>query len=139
MTERIIDFDDPQVRRRVLDGMAKLAGKWRLTLTRYRPRRSDRQNAYYWPVVVGDWHAWLVEQGHQVTRHQAHEALKQMFLREQIVDETTGELISEYTRSTATLETDEFSAYVEQCRQFLAEFCGLDVPDPDPAWREVAT
>lgn len=132
VSERVVNFDDAADRRRCLDGFARLRGQWRITAVRFRPRRSDRANAWYWPCIVGDFHAWLKEQGWDVSKDQAHEMLKHRFLRREAIDPATGEVVGEYTESTTRLDSAQFSEYCEQCRAWLAEFCGIHVPDPDP-------
>lgn len=95
-----------------------------------RKKRSDPQNRYYWGVVVEMIRAGMKEMGDVVTPEQVHEFLKWRFLREQRVDESTGEVLYEYAGSTAKLKTVEFGEYIEKCCQFAAEYLGVSIPLP---------
>ena len=130
--ERIINFDDPRERGRVAAGVQKLRGRWRLSFTRYRPRRSDWQNRYYHPCFCEPYAAYLSDQtGEPVSREQAHEDLKRRFLRKPLIDKNTGVLLGETTGSSAALNTAEFNEYLDQCAAFLATECNIIVPEPD--------
>lgn len=128
--ERIINFDDPKARAKVANGIQRMRGRWRLTFVRYRPRRSDRQNAYYWPCFVQPFADWLRDHGHHANEQMAHEMLKAKFLKRDVIDHETGEVIGEVVQSTTALDTSEFNIYLDQCAQFLAEFCDIVVPEP---------
>jgi hypothetical protein len=135
---QVIDFDDPTQKGLVLSRIRPLEGKWRLELVRYRPRRSDRQNAAYWPLVVEPFADYLTsEWGEYTSPETAHEILKQNLLRRRMVNKATGETL-EYVGSTTELDTAEFSDYFERCAEFLAQNCGITVQNPDPAWRSRA-
>src|SRR4051812_22246890 len=89
-----------------------------LRLTRKRKTRSTSQNSYYWGCVIpflGDHCGYEAEE--------MHAALKMKFLR----SHQDGALPS--VRSTADLNTAEFTEYVEQCRRLGAEM-GIVIPDP---------
>lgn len=83
-------------------------------------QRSNKQNKYYWKVVIGyiaDDLKWLPEE--------VHEAFKQKFL----MDYSTPGL--QRMRSTTELSTGEFEEYTERCRQFGAEFLNIQIPLPN--------
>ena len=129
--ERIIDFDVPQERIRVASGINKLRGKWRLSMCRYRPRRSDRQNAWYWGCILPALREAITEAaGEPVTVDQVHEWAKGRFLGKPFVDKATGEVIDAVPGSSADLNTDEFSQFCEQIRKFASEMFDLNIPDP---------
>lgn len=90
-----------------------------ITVKKYNPKRSDRQNRYYWSVVVGYISAYTGQ-----LPEEAHEGLKSMFLKVHH-DKLP------YIRSTASLTTKEFNDYVEQCIVWAAQFLGVAIPDPD--------
>lgn len=83
-------------------------------------RRSDRQNRYYWGVVVA-----LLAEYFGYSREEMHEALKMKFLRKEPPDKPAT------VRSTTDLSTQEFEDYLEEVRQWAAEFYGIDIPLPD--------
>ena len=81
--------------------------------------RTNLQNRWYWSCVVG---IPAGEIGY--LPEEMHEAFKWMFLRKS-EDRTKPPTV----RSTTTLTTQEFSEYVEKCRQWCAEN-GYVIPDP---------
>lgn len=127
MSEAILNFDDPKVRARVANRIREMRGRYRFNVVKYRPRRSDRQNRYYWPCFVHEFGELLRSAGNEMTDEQAHEILKHKFLRREAIDETTGEVMT-YTESTTRLDTSEFNTYLDQCAAWLAEL-GVIVPD----------
>ena len=128
--ERVIDFDKPTERARVAAGVQKLRGRWRLMFVRFRPRRSDRQNRYYWPCFVDPYARLLTEYaGETILPDEAHDDLKRRFLLRRVANRETGEVIIETARSTTKLTTVEFNHYLDQCAAFLASI-GIVVPEP---------
>ena len=125
----VINFDQPRDRHRLRDVLGTLGGKHRVRITRHRRTRSINQNAYYWAVVVASFHQFLSEQGDSYTAEDCHEMLKFKHLRETAVDHSTGEVLGEFVKSTATLNTMEFAEYVDRCIAWLGEF-GIRVPSP---------
>lgn len=131
MVQAVRDLSDEQAKARLINHVRTLRGRWRIDLTQYRPRRSDRQNRYYWPCLVQPFAAWLKEQGNEYTTDDAHEILKHKFLRREHIDRRTGEVMT-FTQSTAKLDTSEFNEYLDRCAAWLADFTGIEVPDPQP-------
>jgi hypothetical protein len=72
---------------------------------------------------------FLREQGENVTDDDAHQILKTKFLRVVVQDEKAGWL--EYTRSTTSLNTDEFNDYLDRCSAWLFDMFGIQTPDAD--------
>jgi hypothetical protein len=95
------------------------AGRYVVTCERWRARRSDSQNAYYWGVVIP-----LLAEVTGYTGDETHEALKAHFLMDR-----TGKLPK--VRSSAALDTKEFSEYVETIRNWAAAEMGCNIPGPD--------
>ena len=62
-------------------------------------------------------------------KNDVHELLKQMFLKRRIVNEQTGEVIGELSRSTTELTIDEFSEYLNRIGQWCAEYLGFPLPE----------
>ena len=125
----VIDFNEEPDRAKLWRAMRGLRGRHRVEVALYRPRRSDRQNRFYWPAFVQPFAAFLREQGEGVTENDAHEILKMRFLRKTIVDEKTGEAM-DYVGSTTTLTTSEFNEYLDRCAAWLADMFGFIFPDP---------
>jgi hypothetical protein len=100
-----------------------------VSVSRYRPRRTDRQNRYYWPAFVKPFGNYLRAAKPYFTDEMAHEVLKRMFLEHSFCDEHTGQVFS-FVRSTTTLNTAEFNEYLDKCAAMLATDCNIHVPPP---------
>lgn len=110
-----ISLDHPESFKALL---ARLEGKdIALRLARHQRARSLSQNSYYWGVVVP-----LLAESCGYDNEEMHEALKWRFLERHDGPMPT-------VRSTATLNTAEFSEYVDHCRRLAAEM-GVVIPDP---------
>jgi hypothetical protein len=128
----VLNLDDAATKRQLLTRIGALRRLWRLELVRYRPRRTDRQNRWYWPCIVGAFAQYLNEQDYEVTSpEQAHEILKAKFLTVDVVHKQTGNVLGQRVRSTTELDVEEFTGYAERCRAWLLEFFGIMVPDPE--------
>ena len=135
MDERILNLSDPKQKAELYGLIGGLRGPHRVSWCRHRPRRTDRQNRYYWPCFVKPFGDFLREQGEMVTDDEAHELMKAKFLRRSVVNPATGEVIGETVPSTTALDTSEFNVYLEQCAYWLADMFHIVVPEPD-VWRE---
>ena len=129
MAERVVNFDDPADKAKVLGYVRTLAGKWRVEITRYRHRRSDAQNKYLWGcvykfVAAGIEEAW----GESLTDEEVHIMLKNMFLAKPIVNRKTGEVIGQTFPSSAVLDTAQFGKYIDGITKFAAESLGVEIP-----------
>lgn len=125
-----IDFDSEPERHRLFKKLRGCRGVHRVEICRWRARRSDQQNRWYWPCIVKPLGDFLREQGEQVNDDHCHDMLKHKFLRCEYTDRKTGEVIA-YTKSTTELNTDEFSTYCEQCMAWLADVFGIVCESPD--------
>jgi hypothetical protein len=105
-------------------------GSIRIEIMEHRPRRTDRQNRYYWPCFVQPLAEFLREQGDLTEDEEAHELIKAKFLRKTIVNKKTGEVM-EYVGSTTDLTTKEFNEYLNRVAFWLADMFGIVVPDPN--------
>jgi hypothetical protein len=125
----IIDFSNESERKLLYNELRKARGKNRITISKYRRRRSDRQNRFYWPCAVVPFAEFLREQGEPITNEMAHEMLKMKFLPVVVQDAKAGDL--RCTRSTTELDTQEFNAYLDHVSKFLHDFFGIVTPEPD--------
>ncbi len=96
-----------------------LEGEIELVIGKRRKHRSDRQNRYYWKVIVG---MLSTELGY--SDDETHEALKWKFL---LRDE--GKIPT--VRSTANLSTAEFESYLGKIREWASSFLGCEIPLPN--------
>ena len=133
----IDDFSNSRIKSRAIAQVGALQGTWRMELCRYRPRRSDRQNRYYWPCFVAPFAEYLKEQGNEFDdfEYAAHEILKAAFLKVQTFDKRTGKR-RVFVQSTTKLNTAEFNEYLDKCAAMLASECGIIVPEPS-VYREI--
>lgn len=128
MTEYFIDFDDRKDRDCLYMALKRLRGIHRIDIRKYRARRTDPQNRRYWGFVIRAFSAFLAEQGEHFTDLEVHELLKNKFLRKTWVDTKTGEAL-DYARSTTELDVKEFTDYVEDVENWMADF-GIIVEEP---------
>ena len=89
------------------------------SVSAYKEKRSNPQNAYYWKVLVkqiADYTGYTSEETH------AKLAYKFLLVR----DEKTP-----YVRSTTTLNTTEMEKYNEDVRRWASSFLSLYLPLPN--------
>jgi hypothetical protein len=104
-------------------------GRYELKITK-KNRRSLNQNRYYFGVCVRMVRDGLVDLGHDVTLEETHDFLKSKFHSEELVNESTGEIIS-IPRSTTEMNKEDFSNYIEKIQRFSAEFLNVVIPNPN--------
>jgi hypothetical protein len=107
-----------------------------VTVERETATRSVQANAYYWGVAVK---ALAEHTGY--TPDEMHEVLKVKFLPKDVaLKKANGRVLAEFVigGSTTGLNTVEFYDYVEQIRQWAFEALDVDIPPPDPDWRDRA-
>jgi hypothetical protein len=92
-----------------------------VTVKRYRRKRSDRQNRYYFGQVVP-----RIAERCGYDKQEMHELLAMRFLRVED-DPITG---SPRRKRTPDTDTAEFTEYLDHCIQFGAEL-GAEIPPPD--------
>jgi len=105
-------------------------GMYSIRIKRARLRRTQDANEYYFAAVVKPWQIWLSDQwGEKVSKDDAHKALAGRILG---MHSLAGGI--DIPRSTANLNIAEFSAYIENCARFLAQFAGIVVIPSDVWW-----
>lgn len=110
-------------------------GSYMLDVKRCRRGRTLNQNEWLWGAVYPVLLDGLLAQGWEFTSvEQVHEFFKKMMAHDQVVNYHTGEIV-EIPRSTATMDTLQFSAYIDQLREWAEEFLGVTIPEPDKNWR----
>lgn len=85
-----------------------------------RKLRSLEQNAYYWGAVVK-----ILADEIGYTKDEMHEALRIKFLSYENVNGLPT------MRSTTSLSTVEFEAYMESVRRWASMFHGIVIPEPN--------
>lgn len=106
-------------------------GKYLLTLKDYR-KRSLSQNAYYWAVCVPMIRQGLYDAGYDeiTTDDEAHEVIKSVLLKKNVVSKQTGEII-EVSGSTAKLSISDFNLLIERIIKWAAEYLNVIIPSPE--------
>lgn len=106
-------------------------GSYQVTIES-KNNRSNPQNRYYWSCVLQLVKDGLKEVGYREidTVESVHDLMKYMFLKKQITNEQTGEVI-ETIGSTTKLSTLEFMEYIDRIAQFASEMLGVVVPPPN--------
>lgn len=102
-----------------------------ITIEPFKTKRSNRQNAYYWSVIIPEIRALLSDAwGKLLTIEMTHEFLKTTFNSEEFVDEDTGE-IYKIPKGTSENNTAEQEMYHEMIRQFAFETFDHIIPLPN--------
>jgi len=128
-------------REQIEDAISQFEGK-PISIMVKRPfkQRSDRQNRYYWGVLVEHWRNLLREEwGEILAPDEVHEFLKTNLNYEEFVDEETGEVMINSTtgspirkpKSTKENTTVSQEDYHESIRRLAYEMFGAQIPLPD--------
>jgi hypothetical protein len=98
---------------------------YELIIRSIRKKRTDKQNRYYWGVVID----YIARQMGESDKDEVHKTLAMHFLGYE--EQTYGGVSFQSTRSTTSLSTEEMTEYIETVRRWAAEFLALNIPDPD--------
>lgn len=110
-------------------------GSYMLTITKQRRGRTLNQNDWLWGCVYPILLDGLLDAGWEFTSvEQVHEFFKKQMAQDKVVNYSTGEIV-EIPRSTATMDTQQFSMYIESLREYAEEFLNVTIPEPDKNWR----
>ncbi len=100
----------------------------------FKPRklRTLGQNAYYHAIMVPMVKQGLRDAGYDEIKSNAdaHEVLKSLFLKKDIVSKQSGDIVTTVPGSTTDLTTVEFKEFMERVAQWSAEFLGVYIPPP---------
>lgn len=134
--KRLFSASDATAKADIQRAVGTLAdGWWEFTLTPRRPSASQRQRGYFHGVVVRAFYEFLREQQYEaIDEDHCYELLKAKVLPEPppLIEPGTGEVLAPGRRSTARMDTSEYSEFVEACRAYLADMFHIVTPDPDP-------
>jgi hypothetical protein len=117
-------------RKRFLQEIAQCKDAEVILVVKKRGRRSNQQNRYLFGIVYANCRQGFLDLGYRMDVDQVHCFFKRLFLPERIVDKD-GIVIGQWEGSTAELNKDEFSMYIESIRAFAAEHLSTDIPDAD--------
>lgn len=119
---RVATEEDRQKVGRLLKRTVDAGKPMRVTVVKWKKKRSLSQNAYYHGVVKKEIADFT---GH--TEEEMHEILKQKFCPHKIVGFHGEDYLM---RSTTQLSTVEMKDYIEQCIAFAATELALVIPEP---------
>ncbi len=110
--------------------------KYKITVARYKKTRSDKQNRYYWGVVIKilNEECGNFEPDDDLVMH---ETLKRMFLDKimssKLINKATGELLPQerITGSTKLLTTIDMESYLAKIRAWASMELGVNIPEPN--------
>lgn len=111
-------------------------GLYKFAISKEMKTRSSRQNRYLWGVAYPILLVVLRDQGgwEFTDVEQVHELCKKMFASERVVNKHTGDVL-ELPKSTAAMNTAQFSAYVDKLRELAMEMFNVEIPLPESEWR----
>lgn len=128
-------------RESIINAIAVYEGKKvTITIERYYKKRSNKQNRYYWGVIIEHWRNILrTEWGEIYQDNEVHEFLKSNLNFKEVVDFETGEvatnpLTNEVLRKPkSTTENSTFNQeeYHEVCRQLAWTMFEYVIPLPN--------
>lgn len=109
-------------------------GRYMITTQKIRGKRTVNQNEYLWGLVYPLLLDSLVNEGWEFTStEQVHEFFKSLVAKREVVNYSTGEIVS-IPVSTSEMDTVQFSSYLQEIRKYAKEYLNLEIPDPDKDW-----
>lgn len=108
-----------------IEFIRKLEGPVEVKIGEYKLTRSEQQNRYYWGKIVK-----MISEELGYGKDEVHSLLGSMFLKDHI-EVKEGDVMKRYTviKSTTSLDTEEMSSYIEQCKRWASKEIGLYIPD----------
>lgn len=106
-------------------------GKYNVEISKIS-RRSNQQNRYLHGVLIPEFRRALNSVGYDEVKddEQAKEIMKQMFLKRQVVNKDTGEVL-EYVQQTRDMTKEENNILIEEVIKFAAENMNYQIPYPN--------
>ena len=107
-----------------------------ITIERWRKKRSNEQNAYWWGVIVPIFQDCFREAGMVRNKEQTHQLITDLIIQKYgdsvILQESVleGEVFQE-KRGTSDLSTSEFMELVSEAQMFASEVFDIAIPDPN--------
>ena len=133
----LIDKTDGHLNLRTLTDFFRTAsnGCYMINITKQRRGRTLNQNDWLWGCVYPILLDGLLDAGWEFTSvEQVHEFFKKQMAQDKVVNYHTGEVM-EIPKSTATMDTQQFSMYIDALRSYAEDFLNVTIPDPDKNWR----
>jgi len=99
----------------------------KITLEKYKAKRSLNQNAYYHACIIPILQQGMADLGHKYSRETVHEMMKLKFLKEDVPVNDHGEFITR-VKSTTELNKVQFGEYIDEITAWAAEYLGVTIP-----------
>jgi hypothetical protein len=117
---------------RIQQTVKSLEGKEvKIVISEVFKKRSERQNNFYWGVVIPIMQNTMLDIGNPMDIEDIHLMLRVKFLKQIIsINEETGE-VAERVKSTTELSTIEFMDYIAKVRFWAIDFFGVEIPEPN--------
>jgi hypothetical protein len=107
------------------------AGRYRLTVERYRKNKSNPQLGYLFAGVYPLVLQGLIDAGWEITTiDEVDTWCKSMFANRDLINKHTGQVIN-VPGLKRDMTTIEMSTFTNQVRDWAAEFLGVNIPDPE--------
>ncbi len=116
-------FDDDVKR------LFKVGTRCLITVEKVSKKRSNQQNRYYW-LVINIIKTELNKNNWKLTDKNVHEIMKLRFLKTDIVNESTGEVLP-LLKSTSDLSPTEEMEYIADVCTYGRENLGCKIPEPN--------
>lgn len=106
-----------------------LDGDYQLHIDKKKDTRSEKQNRYYWGVLV----ELVSDAMGSIYPEEAHNYMQSLFLKDIFiyVDKKGLTRQVEIIKSTTGLKTDEFEEYQKKCREWASVELGCYIPLPN--------
>lgn len=104
-----------------------------VTFAKRKNKRSNKQNNYYWGVIVPIFQNCIKEEWGEIwNKDDIHnKLLKTNCNYNEIVNEESGEILRKI-KSTTENDTKDQENFHERCRQLCKNFFNTEIPLPDP-------
>lgn len=116
-------FDDE------IKSLFKAGTRCLITVEKVSKKRSNQQNRYYW-LVINIIKNELNKNNWKLTDKNVHEIMKLRFLKTDIINESTGEILP-LLKSTSDLTTTEEMEYLSDVCTYGRENLGCNIPEPN--------
>lgn len=111
-------------------------GVYEFMMKRVRKKRTINQNDWLWGAVYPLLLDAMLDAGWEMTSvEQVHEFFKSSMPQDDVLNRETGEIVS-IPKSTAAMDTVQFSTYIEKLRDYAMEYLNVEIPEPDKDWKK---
>jgi hypothetical protein len=110
-------------------------GKYQHTVEKYRLKATPAQFGYLYKIVYPMSLIALNNAGYEFTTiEECDQFWKSMFCAKDVLNRETGEIMKIPMTKSEFLTVDEMT-YCNAIRNYVSEYLGVSIPDPDPRWK----